>query len=222
MNASQRRKLDKFQREARFMADNAADFPGNSPGDKAANLQIDVIAEIENYAAQQISGSDSSRQETSVKDDYLDDLIEMIRDINRAANAFADEVPGIEQKFRLPRTRSQQNIVSTAQSFQTDATPLKAKFIEYGLDADFLTDLHDTIDHVRNRSSQADSAQGQQTTATGGLTYAIGRGMDVSRKLDAIVKIKYRNNPAKLSAWAVASHLERAPQRGQPTAAPVV
>lgn len=220
MKASQRRKLDKFQREARFMADNAADFPDNSPGDKAANLQIAVIAEIENYAAQQISGMDSSRQETSVKDDYLDDLIEMIRDINRAANAFADEVRGIESKFRLPRSRSQQNIVSTAQSFHTDASPLKAKFIEYGMEGDFLEDLQATINHVKNRDAQADSAAGQQTAATGGLIDAISRGMDISRKLDAIVKIKYRSNPSKLAAWATASHLERSPQREKPAPAP--
>lgn len=215
MKASQRRKLDKFQRESRFMADFAADFPTNSPGNKTATELNDIIAEVEDFAAQQISGRDSARQETSVKDDHFDDLMEIIINMNRAANAFAEEVPGANQKFRMPRPRSQPNVIATAQSFLSDAQPLKTKFIEYGLEADFLEDLQATMTAVKNRASEADSAEGLQTGATGGLIDALPRGMDVSRKLDAIVKIKYRNNPSMLAAWTTASHLERAPVRAK-------
>ena len=213
MEASQRRKLDKFQREVAFMNENAAEFPDNSPGDVAANLLTDVVTEIETLAAQQISGADDSRQHFGVKEELYEDLMEKIRDMNRAANAFADEIQGIEDKFRLPRNRSQQNILSTAVSFHTDSEPHNAKFIEYGLDTNFRADLLANINAVRQRDDSGETAGESRGEATGGLIDAFRRGTEISRKLDAIVKIKYRSNPGKLAAWAIASHLDRAPQR---------
>lgn len=212
MKASQRRKLNKCQREDNFMSDNAADFPAGSAGDKTAKECRELTALIENLAAQQISGTDDSRQHTSVKDDLMDDLNEAIHDMNRAANAFGDEVAGAEMKFRLPRNRSRQNLIATAKSFAADAEPLKAKFIEYGLDADFLVELRELITQIETRVAQSDSAGDTRAEATGGIAHAIQRRLELSRKLDSIVKIKYRRDPAKLAAWAVASHLERDPQ----------
>ncbi len=34
------RRLDKYQREIAYMTDNAADFPRDSPGDKAVKLSL--------------------------------------------------------------------------------------------------------------------------------------------------------------------------------------
>jgi hypothetical protein len=50
------------------------------------------------------------------------------------------------------------------------------------------------------------------------LAWSIDRGINVVRKLDAIVKNKYANNPAVLGEWASASHNERAPRHKQTTA----
>ena len=212
MKASQRRKTDKYQREDNFMKDNAADFPVNSAGDKTAKEAVALTETIGNLAAQQISGADDARQHTDVKDDLMDDLYDTIRDINRAANAFDDEVAGVDMKFRLPRNRSGQNLIATAKSFAADAGPLEAKFVEYGLDEDFLEDFGDLIAEIETRGAQADTAEDSRAEATGGLMDSIRRRGAISRKLDSIIKIKYRTNPAKLAAWAVASHLERDPK----------
>lgn len=213
MRDIERRKLEKFEREQVFMTDNTADFLKDSPGDKAAKLHTNIINEMRSLAAQQISGSSSAAQSIGNKEEGLDDLMQMIRNINRAANAFEDEVPGSNLKFRLPRNRSQQNILATARAFQTDATPLEAKFVEYGLSNNFLAELQSAIEQVDAAGTNADSGGEQQAAATGGLIDAAQRGMTNARKLNAIVRIKYQNNPQKLAAWTVASHLDRAPKK---------
>jgi hypothetical protein len=213
MEDVQRRKLEMFERVEVFLKDNAADFPKVSPGGKALDELSQVISTIRSLAGQQISGAAGAAQSIGVKDDELDDLMLMIRNINRAANAFESEVAGSDLKFRLPRNRSEQNILATARAFRADAEPLEAKFIEYGLPAGFLAELQALIDSVDAKNAAADSATEQRAAATGGLAAAIQDGMNVSRRLDAIVRIKYADNPAKLAAWTVASHLERAPQR---------
>ncbi|HEX8370408.1 MAG TPA: hypothetical protein VF604_17810 [Pyrinomonadaceae bacterium] len=220
MKASQRRKLEKFEREEVFLQDNIADFPAASPGGKAFAELSAVITTIRTFAAEQSSGESSARQHVGVKDDEVDALRQMIRNINRAANAFEDEIPGSDLKFRLPRNRSEQNILATARAFLADAEPLKAKFVEYGLAIDFLDKLQALIEAVDERGAAADSSVENRAGATGGLVEAIRRGMSVSRRLDAIVRIKYENNAARRAAWTVASHLEQAPEKKKTEPAP--
>lgn len=213
MRDVERRKLEKFEREQAFMTENAADFPKDSPGDKAAKTHSDIIEELRELAARQISGGSAAAQSFSGKEDALDDLQQMIRNLNRAANAFADEVPGSEMQFRLPRNRSQQNLLATARSFLKDAQPLKTKFVEYGLADDFLAQRQTAITAFDTAGANADTGAGEQSAAVEGLRDAARRGMTNANKLNAVVRIKYQHNPQKLAAWTVASHLEREPKR---------
>lgn len=215
-----RRKLDKFERQDAFMADNAADFPASSAGDTARLANRAIIDEINALAAQQVSGGSSAAASMSNKDEDLDELMLMLRNMNRAANAFEDEVSGSNLKFRMPRNRSEQNILATARAFHADSEDLKDTFIEYGLATRFRTDLQAKIDEIEQAGAQADTGAEQRAGATGGLVDAARRGMANSRKMDAIVRIKYSNNPGKLAAWTVASHLERAPKRAAPPTPP--
>lgn len=212
MKDSIRRKQDKFERQDAFMIENKADFPVGSPGQLAAVVNSGVIGEINSLAAEQVSGGSSAAQAIGNKDDDLDEIREMTRNMNRAANAFEDEEPGSNLKFRLPRNRSEQNILATARAYHTDSEPLNETFIEYGLAADFRAALLAKITSIEQRNAKADTSVEQRAGATGGLTDAARRGMANSRKLDAIVRIKYADNPQKLAAWTVASHLERAPK----------
>jgi len=220
MKANQKHKLDKLEREEVFLKDNLADFPANSPGGKALAELSAVITLIRTLAAEQVSGASSSRQHFSVKDDEVDDLMRLIRKINRAANAFEDEIPGSDLKFRLPRNRSDQNILATARAFLADAAPLEAKFIEYGLPVDFLAKLQALIDAVDERGSAADSSVERQAGATDGLVDAVRKGMSISRRLDSIVRNEYDDNAVKLGAWTTASHLRRALETQEPTQPP--
>jgi hypothetical protein len=213
MEASQKRKVDKFERQQVFLNDNIADFPPTSPGGKLLAELSAVISEVRTLAAEQVSGESSARQHVGVKDEEVEALRQLIRNINRAAKAFEGEIPGSDLKFRLPRNRSEQNLLATARAFQADAEPLKAKFIEYGLAADFLDKLKTLTEAVDERAAAADSAGEQKSGATGGLVEALRRGMSISRRIDAIVRIKYENNAAKLAAWTTASRLERAPRK---------
>lgn len=221
MRDNERRKLEKFEREAAFMTDNAADFPTGSPGAEAAAAHAAIIAEMRASAAQQVSDIGGKAQSIGNKEDALDDMMTIIRNLNRAANAFEDDLPGSNQLFRMPRNRSQQNLLATARAFHKDsAAPLEAKFITYGLAPTFRDDLAAIIDAVDTAASLADASEGGRAAATVGLTDSARRGMTNSRKLDAIVRITYDGNPTKLAAWTVARHLEKAPKKTVATPTP--
>lgn len=214
MKNNERRKLEKFEREAAFMTDNAADFPVGSPGADAAAEHAAIIAEMRTHAARQVSDIGGAARSIRDKEDALDDMMTIIRNMNRAANAFEDQMPGSNQMFRMPRNRSQQGLLAAASAFHKDsASPFEAKFIAYGLAPTFRDDLVAVIDAVDTAGSAADVRNGKRAAATVGLTDTARRGMANSRKLDAIIRIKYDGNPTKLAAWVVARHLEKAQQK---------
>jgi hypothetical protein len=110
------------------MADNGADFSADSQGGKTVILYNALITEIQTLIANQISGSDNKNQGHNVKDDAVDNLREEITQINLAAKAMADEMQAIENKFRLPYTRSLPVLIGTSRSFLNDAAPIPRLF----------------------------------------------------------------------------------------------
>jgi hypothetical protein len=211
MNDDIRRKLEKFEREQQFMVDNAADFPALSAGAVAKADQAAIIAELHSLSGQQESGRTTAAQMFANQDELFDQLKLAMKQINLAANAAREDIPGSETKFRMPRNQNNHSMLAAARAFKTDATPHSAVFTGYGLAGTFLTDLQTLIDGIESASNSADSGIGERAEATGGLDDAAKRGMDVSRKLNSIVRIKYADMPQKLASWTVASHLERAP-----------
>ncbi len=213
MTNYQQRKLNTFQAELAFMNDNIADFPAGSVGEKTMNELSQILVQIFSLLGEQLSNS--TRQQTSIKADKIQQLTEYLQMMNRAAKAMADEIEGVEDLFRMPRRRSNDIIVTTALTFYNDSAPYEAKFKEYDLPDTFRADIMALIADFGTVSTAQDSAESQKAGATGGLVELFKEAGKLSNKLDAIVLNKYRNNAQKLAAWAVASHLVAAPKANQ-------
>ena len=116
-----------------------------------------------------------------------------------AAKGIGNELPGIADKYRLPRPRTDQNLIAKATSFHTDSADDEAKFIEYGLNPNFRASLLSARQEFEASSAQADAALEEHAEATGTLDTRFRDTMNLSRKRDAIVRIKYRDGPRQTS-----------------------
>lgn len=220
MTGAQRKRMDKLQREDIFMTDNEADFPANSPGGEVTSELRPKMAEAleKDAAITQESGGKRAAQES--KDETRDELLNLERDFARAAIGIGTEVPGLAAQFRVPENRTDQNLIATATAFYDASEPHKAKFNRL-LGAECRELLKAARDEFSAARAEWESAVEGKAGAVGALDALFREMMSLSRKRDAIVRLKYRNNPQKLAAWTVASHLERAPKRStEPTPAP--
>lgn len=213
MNDSQRRKMDKIDREEAFFTDNAADFPANSTADDFTQQIAAEKAKILGFDAQQTSGFDDKRQAQSIYDDHRDELIDLINLFVLAASIVDDEIPGTAEKYKKPYPRTDQHLIAKATSFHTDSTAIKAQLIAAGIPEPDFGRLLTVRDAFQQAALVHDSAEEHHAEATGGMNAAFRTMMDLSRRRGKYVLMKYRDNPAKLAAWTVASHLERAPKR---------
>jgi hypothetical protein len=200
-----------FIRVREFGKPRAGVYPSNSRGGELLAQLDTAITEIEGHAASQSSGKRASKEKTSLKSVALAVLIEEMEAISRTARAMALTIPGLDDKFRLPRNVGEQAWLAAARSFATDAEPLKAEFIRRGLAATFLDDLNAAVNEVGQSIHGKARASGARVAARAGLDDAIERGMKTVRELDAVVLNTFRDDPATLAEWTSAAHVERAP-----------
>jgi hypothetical protein len=216
MDAVERRRFDMLVRVRDFGLANAADFPAGSIG--AANFaEINsVITELEESGEAQNSGMSAGKQGTKLKSIARAEIREQMRTINRTAHSMAIDIPGIEDKFRMPRGDNDQILLAAARAFASDGVPFKNQFVEYGLPAAFIDDLNEDITAFGVAVGDRNAAIDEHVGATAAIDAQIERGIIAVRRLRAIVPNRFRDNPAKLAAWTSASHVENAPQRKAP------
>jgi hypothetical protein len=139
--------------------------------------------------------------------------------VSTVRNAFGvaaivdDDIEGTAAKFRMPHPRSAQKLIAKAASFYADGEAIEAELIAAGLPAAARNNLQTAMVAFQQAALAQDTATEKHVGASGGMNDSFRKIMDLSRRRDKSVKLKYRNNAAKLSAWTSASHLERAPQK---------
>jgi hypothetical protein len=196
----------------------APSFPAASLGGGLfADLRA-INAELDAHAAKQSSGRNTAEQGTTTKGASRDNLRDDLEAMSRTARAIGEVTPGLEDKFRLPRGRANdQELLAAARAFLADALPMKATFIEYGMPTDFLEDLEDDIQAFVAAADIQETGKRDSAVATAAIDDVISRGMQIVRRLDAIVYNILRDQPAKLAGWNRARHVERAPKRKRET-----
>jgi hypothetical protein len=225
MNALEMRRMEMLTRVRDFGAAHAALFPETALGGQLFDVLSVAVEDLTREAVTQTSGVSSVQQATASRSGAREALRESLQAITRTARAMALDTPGLENKFRLPRSGSDQALLNTARAFAADAAQVKAQFIRHELPATFLEDLQTDIADLERAIGSQNTGRGAHVTATASIDAAIERGMNAVRKLDAVVRNKFRDDPATLAAWESARHIERAgrgPRRtnGEPAASP--
>lgn len=83
-----------------------------------------------------------------------------------------------------------------------------------------VNDLQADIETYEAAVNAQEAGRRLHITATAAIEEAIQRGMKIVRRLDAIVRNVFRDDPAKLAAWEHARHFERTPRRKAATPPP--
>lgn len=211
MNDKGRRIYERASQVSAFMTASAADFPD---GSKGAELAARLKAELAKVAALDVakaSGAGARQQAMAGRRDLRESLRAQLAAVCDTAEVIGLEHPEACGKF--PRTRpdnSDRTLIAVARAFVTAATPLKALFVEYEMAPDFIDRMRADADALEAQMTRQTEGTGSSISTNAAITEALGRVDDVVGRIDVAVRNKYRNDPAKLTAWESAHHLERA------------
>ncbi|PYS92816.1 MAG: hypothetical protein DMF64_07450 [Acidobacteria bacterium] len=220
MNDQIVRDLETYIRVREFCTAHAAAFPAGTRGHEVINVLNAAITELETNMATQASGKRGAKEGTTLKSVARAALREDLEAINRTARAMALSMPGLEDKFRLPRSASNQGWLAVARSFAQDAAPLKVEFVRRGLPEDFLDQLQASIGEYEQTLNRRTQHKGAHVAATAAINEADERAMNCKLELDAIVRNIFRDDPVTLAEWTSASHVERKEHRRKTAPAP--
>ena len=121
MNDLENRRHQTLVRVRDFGAAHSTDFGANSLGTQLFATVASIVRELDGHAASQASGVGAARQETATRAEARAALRDDLEAINRTARAMAEETPGINDKFRVPRETNDQAPLNAARAFATDA-----------------------------------------------------------------------------------------------------
>lgn len=212
MNDLDTNQLAALTRVRDFGAENPTLFPPAKLAGQLLTTITTTVADLNTHATRHVTGSSQARQGTATKASARADLREDLEAINRTARVMALDIPGLDDKFRMPRN-SDQNLLTGARAIREEATAIKDDFLRFGMPEDFLEDLSANIAAVEQAITVQNQGLEQQTAGTAAKNEAIDRGMKVLRQLDAIMRNVLRDDVARLTAWITASHVERVGRR---------
>jgi hypothetical protein len=209
MDSLEARRYEMLTRVREFGAAHAASFPAATLGGELFAEVAAAVGELETHAARQSSGAGAARQSSTSKEVARAALREDLSAISQTARAMSFETPGLDNKFRMPHKASDQELVNTARAFATDCAPLSAEFIRYEMRANFVEDLRADIAAFEEAINQKHAGKETRVAATVAIDTATERGLKAVRRLNAIVRNKFRGDDSTLAAWTSASHVER-------------
>jgi hypothetical protein len=212
MNSVINRTYEMFVRVQSFAAERAASFSEDSLGAETVAVLRKVVEELTEAGTTQTSGLSSVQRATAERMAAREALRESMQAIARTARVMAIDMPGLENKFRLPRSGSVPALLQTARAFAGDALPLKADFLRLEMHESFVEDFKEDIAELERAMGQQNTGRDAHVSATASVETAAERGMNSVRKLDAIVRNKFRDDPATIAAWESARHVESAPR----------
>lgn len=215
MNDRQRNQLNRLINVKQFCEDHNAAFTTTParPGDaKFAEARTKIAALIPQITGQQAAQASGSYGQTTMNQAVeRQELVDLLRTVNRTAAAVAldKNEPGLMDRFRMPGITNDTLLVAAGEAFATAITELglAADFTAHGYEGDIVADLNTEAQDVRDAESSQGGALQEQGGATASLPGLLKQGADAVKCLDAIVKNRFRNDPATLGAWKIASHV---------------
>ena len=106
-----------------------------------------------------------------------------------------------------------QTVLGLARSFLVEADPLKARFIEYGMAADFLTRLDALVTDFESHAVRRSTGATQRAADIAAINSALDELDGEIARYVAIVRNQFATDAATLAALSTASRLERARRR---------
>ena len=209
MSSIIKREGERNVRSNDFLQEGKTDFAAKPFAVAQIALLNTKVAESAGARTEQTLSDDAARQQYAVAAQAEADLKEMMDEWVDFILPLGDEIEGIEEKFRKPRTGGKRARIARARIFAREAAPYEATLTGRGMDDDFIALLEAKADALENALSSAVLNTASRVGAVDTALLAHREANKIIKTLDPIVRKIYKNNPAKLAAWKFASHVRR-------------
>jgi hypothetical protein len=206
--------------------DENADALGNVNKSTSRAALNDSVTTLDDLAQAQVAAELQAASTTLEKNGIREDLrLNHMQPVAAIARATLAHVPLIAD-LRLPAHNvNDATLISRGTAMANVAAQYSDVFIGEQLPADFLAQLHASVEAVRSATVRRDNFQVRVTTATRAVDVELARSHNIVKILNSLVIKQLKDRPDLLAGWRRAKHPKAKPgvPRGTTAAArPVV
>jgi hypothetical protein len=209
MAVSQRLLNERYERCLDCVDAEFSDMPAGSRGKIAADGLQTVFTQIQQKGAEQAVAEGKAEEGTGQRTVARINLKEWRKELARTANYASVENPGFNRKYPAPHGENDDELLTESRAVAPEAVEDEEEFTSRGLEEDFVKSGDALITAFETAFGITNTALSQKGAATGGKSSAYKQAAEFFDDLDIYIRNKYRDQPDKLNAWRVASHLER-------------
>ena len=204
---------DMFNRVLDILPVEFADLPaGSQAADAAADLQTQYNVIISESAEQ--SGFEGTGKEgTALRAVARQNIRDYMSTLARTARSIARQTPGFDKNYPAPRGMDDTELLNEARAVGPKALADETIFVGRGLTRNFLESIDGFISDFDASKDTTNIADGSRGASVSDKNTAYEKGLDDVDILNDFIRNFYRNQPAKLAAWKIASHIERSPKK---------
>jgi hypothetical protein len=219
MRALSRRQLEMGQRVLEFSRQHADPSPGYVTA--AARLQ-ERLQRAEQLARQQVDGRSEVRTATLRKAELRRLMLSAhLRHLTNVAQFAAVDDPEALQKFDFPPDATTYLAFRTvAAGMVAEAESRKELLMKHGLSEEVLSDLKVVLEQFETAVEQGAAGRLAHVGATAELVTVGEEIVQMVKVMNALVRIRFANQPELLAAWESASNVVTF-ARPEPTPVPV-
>ena len=195
-------------------------FPPTGVGGKLFADLDTLVGTLDRHAVEETGSKSAAREGVKAKDGAAEQLRGQLATLIRTAKVVTASTPGLTGKFRLPRSHSDQRLVSAARSIVQDATPFADAMTAHNLPSTHLADVTAGIDALEASINAHAKAREARAAAGAGIRQQLRAGFAIVEQLDAVVPNQLGADEAALAEWKSARRvlLFNVPFRKQSTA----
>lgn len=137
----------------------------------------------------------------------------MSRYFNLSFDSSSRKKPGFEKNFPAPSGKDDNELLTDARAVAAKAIEFKTDFTGRGFKTEFLESGADRVEAFETALGTTNTARSSRGEAVGSKRTAYGQADEFFDTLDDFIRNFYRDQPQKLAAWRIATHIERSPKK---------
>ena len=203
---------DMFNRVLDILPVEFADLPTGAATAAAADLQTQYNVVI-SESGEQSGFEGTGKGGTAVRAVARRNIHDYLATLARTARIVARQQPGFDSNYPMPWDMNDTELLNEARAVAPKAIADRAIFVGRGLTNEFLESIDGFITDFDASQGVTNVAVGERGAAVSEKNTAYEKGLDDVDVLNDFIRNFYRNQPAKLAAWKIASHIERSPSK---------
>jgi hypothetical protein len=213
MDDNETRELDAYKRSVVCVETVLTDMPTDSDGYKSYQRLKTAIDDIETRDTEQVAGDSTKKSGTAQKNLTRREAKKQYKSIRETAQLIDRKKAGFAEFFPSVHNKTDEDLFATLREARDKATANLADFTNLGKRAGFIDKFNTALDAFGAALGIQSEGGSLRGAAVAGIDEAFDRAGDEHAILDRFVRNYYEDDPQKIAAWDIASHIERAPQK---------